>query len=174
VLKPKTEAPAYYQIQMKYPVDMREQQNRNKGFKLMRTYEVYRNEQWVVVDDNQRLQVSEWVRVTLTVNNIKFKRYVALSDPVPGGLEPVSTELSGSIPFYIRAGEKDSDWFVERQIKSGTSRFYADWLSKGVHKVKYYAQVTTAGKFSALPAKVEAMYDERQYGTSGYRVIVVD
>ncbi|NQZ07827.1 MAG: hypothetical protein HRT35_11755 [Algicola sp.] len=174
VLKPKTAAPVYYQIKMKYPVDRREQQKQTKGFKLDRLYQVYRNKKWVEVDDNQRLAVSEWVRVTLTVNNPDFKRYVALSDPVPGGLEPVSTQLSGSIPSYIRAGEKDSHWFVERQIKSGTSRFYADWLSKGVHKVQYFAQVTTAGKFSALPAKVEAMYDERQYGTSDYRQILVD
>jgi uncharacterized protein YfaS (alpha-2-macroglobulin family) len=54
------------------------------------------------------------------------------------------------------------------------SRFYAEWLSAGMHTVTYYAQAKFAGEFLALPAKVQSMYGEGVFATTGTTIIRVE
>ena len=50
--------------------------------------------------------------------------------------------------------------FNQQALSNVQSRFYAEWLPAGSHKVTYYAQAKFAGEFMALPAKVESMYND--------------
>lgn len=138
----------------------------NAGFTISRSYDVYRDDEWRYMDAATPARIGDWVRVRLRIANPVVRHYVAVSDPVPGGLRPTDPVLSTVAPAGLLETATGSPYFYERQLKPDTSRFYADFLPPGIHEVVYFAQATTEGKFLALPARAEDMYAEDIHGTS--------
>ena len=102
------------------------------------------------------------VRVTLTLVVPKERRYVAVTDPLPAGLEPVETLFATTAADLARdrvAGEEGRDW-TEWWRRGGFDRverhddrvlLFATRLAEGEHVFSYVARATTAGRSAPRP-----------------------
>lgn len=127
------------------------------------------------------------VRVTLTVIVLKERRYVAVTDPLPAGFEPVDSWFatsSAALARGERTKESESgahDWMAWWQ-RGGFDRverhddrvlLFATRLSEGTHTYSYLARATTAGTFQTAPARAEEMYEPEVFGRTSSAVIEV-
>ncbi len=164
--------PVWLEVVIDYRADAKRDSDRQQGFTLQRKYEVMRNRKWITASEHS-LQVGDWVRVTLDLQVSNTQSHVALSDALPGALVAVDPEHDATVPVHI-LGELTSDSpFYEHQFRDGYARFYAEELYSGSHRVQYFAKVITHGRYQALPAKLEAMYDPTRFATSGNQVFEV-
>lgn len=131
----------------------------NAGFEVFRSYAVEQDGKFVETKTFKRGQT---VRVTLTLTAPSFKSYIALSDPMPGTLEPVSGN-----PL------DDENVFSHADVTHASADFFAESLDAGTYSVSYDAQVTADGDFTAPPAKVEEMYRPAVFGLSAPDRLVV-
>jgi len=111
------------------------------------------------------------------------RHFVAVDDPVPGGLEPVNRDLSTASGVDADAAEfeaaggsfwfKYGDWsyfgasmwnFYHRELRHEAARFYADYLAAGNYHLSYAAQAISEGSFSAPATRAEEMYEPDVYG----------
>ena len=116
------------------------------------------------------------VRVTLTLGVPKERRYVAVTDPLPAGFEPVESWFATTAADLARdqrrrRGARASwlDWWerggfdhVERH--DDRVLLFATRLSEGEHVFSYVARATTAGTFRTAPAHAEEMYEPEVFG----------
>lgn len=151
----------YYSAELKYEQDASFPMVVGEGLEIERTYHVFNRGKWQT-QSNDKFKIGDWVKTEITVTNPIQRSYIAVSSPNPGAWVPVNPLLNTSVPVGIINKEDqatNSSYFYERQLKPATSLFYADFLPAGVHKITYYSQVKVAGKFSVLPATIEAMYN---------------
>ncbi len=111
------------------------------------------------------------------------RNFVVVDDPIPGGLEPVNRDLAtastvdadkatiGMPPdaYFFRYDDwrsyAYSRWsFYHRELRHDSARFYSEYLPAGRYHLSYVAQVIAPGEFTALPVRVEEMYDPDVFG----------
>lgn len=147
-----------YVARLEYDIDGRQSSPSAIGFLLERRYSVIRDHAWKDIATAD-LREGDWVRITLRLNTSRMRRFVAISDSVPGGLRPTDLELSGVADAeVIGLASAGSPWFPARQIDDRHARFYSEQLPPGTHEVHYYARATHAGRYASLPAVAELMY----------------
>jgi uncharacterized protein YfaS (alpha-2-macroglobulin family) len=106
--------------------------------------------------------------------------YVAIEDPLPGGLEGVNERLN-TTSFTARQDyyEDGSEFFYQsygynnKEIHDDRVVFFITHLGKGSHTFTYLVRATQAGVFSAMPAQVYLMYSPEQWGRSASGTIHV-
>jgi uncharacterized protein YfaS (alpha-2-macroglobulin family) len=99
--------------------------------------------------------------------------YVAIEDPLPGGLEGVNERLN-TTSFTARQGydeERDEFFYQDygynnKEIHDDRVVFFVTHLSKGTHTFTYLARAAQAGVFHTMPAQVYLMYAPEQWGRS--------
>ena len=118
------------------------------------------------------------VRVTLTFRLTKERRFVAVTDPLPAGFEPVESWFA-TTARDARAAQQDQQrearratgcrWWrrggfdhVERH--DDRVQLFATRLSEGRHTFSYIVRATTAGTFRTAPAHAEEMYEPEVFG----------
>ncbi len=164
----------YYTAKLSYQVQPESIKKQNHGFALDRQYYVFVAGKW---QQTNSYKTGDWVKTVLIVDNPISRKFVALSDPVPGGWLPTDIYLANNMPVGIRESENYSDnspYFYERQLNPATTRFFADFLPAGRHKISYYSQIRNAGTFTALPARVEEMYDDENRATTLNERLTID
>jgi uncharacterized protein YfaS (alpha-2-macroglobulin family) len=169
----------------------------DRGFQL---------EHWIETVDSRKpvttvaagTLVRVWLRVTVTSE----RRFVALDDPLPAGLEAVDLSLrtapiASNMPRplstpstadpYARVDENDplSQWgfgrwdsgwwspFDHQELRDDRVLWAATVLWPGKYTVSYLARASTPGTFVRPPAHVEEMYDRAVYGRSNGGVFIV-
>lgn len=107
--------------------------------------------------------------------------YVAIEDPLSGGLEGVNERLN-TTSFAAKQqgyGEERDEFFYQdygynnKEIRDDRVVFFVTHLDKGAHTFTYLARATQAGVFSAMPAQVYLMYAPEQWGRSASGTITV-
>jgi uncharacterized protein YfaS (alpha-2-macroglobulin family) len=129
-------------------------------------------------------KAGDLVRITLTLNLTKERRFVAVTDPLPAGFEPVESwfaTTAASLAGATDQQETSSDWFawwqrggfdyVERH--DDRVNLFATRLSTGRHTFSYIVRATTAGTFRTAPAHAEEMYEPEVFGRTATTVIEV-
>ena len=130
-------------------------------------------------------KAGDLVRVTLTFNLTKERRFVAVTDPLPAGFEPVeswfATTAASLAEEQDSQGDADRGWFdwwqrggfdhVERHDDRVLA--FATRLSEGKHEFTYVARATTAGSFRTAPAHAEEMYEPEVFGRTATAVVDV-
>lgn len=152
----------YYSALLDFEQDAAFETITDEGMEITRAYEVFDQGEWHAKGIDE-FQTGDWVKIEITVVNPIQRSFIAVSSPNPGAWVPVNPILSTSVPAgLIDKMDKytDSHYFYERQLNPATSRFYADYLPSGVHKITYYSKVIVGGEFSALPSVAEAMYNK--------------
>jgi uncharacterized protein YfaS (alpha-2-macroglobulin family) len=122
----------------------------------------------------------------LKLTNTKERRWVAVTDPLPAGLEPVESWFATTATDLRRdnmyEGGEARDWtalwrrggydFIERH--DDRVNLFATRLSEGTHVFSYLARATTAGTFNVAPTHAEEMYEPEVFGRSKGEIVEVN
>jgi len=122
--------------------------------------------------------------VTLTLDLSKERRFVAITDPLPAGFEPVESwfaTTAATLGTEQRRAEAQGNWWnwwqrggfdhVERH--DDQVRLFATRLAEGHHEFSYVVRATTAGTFRTAPARAEEMYEPEVFGRTATSIIEV-
>jgi uncharacterized protein YfaS (alpha-2-macroglobulin family) len=153
------------------------------GFTISRQYQA--------VDDPadvKRLSATEWqiragarVKVTVTMVAPSRRAHVALSCPLPAGLEILNPALSTTPRLPDDEDDEDPprlnwrqrSWFDHQNLRDNRAEAFTSELDEGVYTYSFFAVATTPGKFLVPPAKAEEMYAPENFGRSQTDVVVV-
>ena len=130
-------------------------------------------------------KAGDLVRVTLSFDLTKERRYLAVTDPLPAGFEAVESWFATTAASLAREqddqGSRSDNWFSwwQRGGFDHVERFddrvqlFATRLSEGRHEFTYIVRATTAGTFRTAPARAEEMYAPEVFGRTSTAVIEV-
>lgn len=183
----------YYATRISYSPREEKALEINSGMDVRREYYVERGGKWQALASADKLKRGELVRVDLFVSIPTARNFVAISDPVPGGLEPVNRDLADASVVDSNKGLyaqnrgsfywKFSDWrefdlswgnFYHQELRHSTVRYYADYLTPGNYRLSYTAQAIATGEFYAGPTHGEEMYDPDVFGKAKPARFVVE
>jgi len=172
----------FYSARLRYAVDQLFLQGSDQGIRIARSYAPY-------VETGTRpaamaYKAGDLVRVTLTLNLTKERRFVAVTDPLPAGFEPVESWFATSAATLAteqERGESDGDWttwwerggFDHVERHDDRIQLFATRLSEGRHTFTYVVRATTAGTFRTAPAHAEEMYEPEVFGRTATTVVEV-
>lgn len=144
----------------------------DQGFHLERKY------------DKKAFAAGDLIKVTLRVRNTKERRFVAITDAIPAGTEPVESwfaTTADELAQQQRASDQGGDWMswwqrggfdhVERH--DDRVNLFATRLSEGTHEFTYLLRATTAGTFITAPTHAEEMYEPEVFGRTATDVVEV-
>jgi len=152
------ETPTGFIAELRYEEDARVARASAIGLAITRRYAVFRDGKWQPLKEGA-VREGEWVRITLAIDNGAPRRFVAITDQVPGGLRPTDLSLSGVVVRDIeRVSDTGSRSFGTRRLDARAPKFYADMLPRGHHEVHYFAVAGNGGDYLAAPAVAEPMY----------------
>ncbi len=173
----------YYRLGMKYaPTDL-QLDPLDMGFVVMRTYNAVDDPADVSQDEDGvwHIKAGARVRVRLTMVATNRRYHVALSDPLPAGLEIVNPtlEVSGSTPQDPSSSNFRygwwwwGTWYEHQNLRDERAEAFTSLLWDGVYEYAYIARATTPGTFVVPPAKAEEMYSPEVFGRSASDVVIV-
>ena len=170
----------FYMLRLRYASLSRDLQPMNQGFAVERSYEA------VGVPAAQpavSFQAGDLVRVRLRIRNTKERRFVAVTDPIPAGTEPVETAFATTATDLTRRQRREpsGDWTAwfrrdgwdHEERHDDRVSVFATRLSEGDHEYSYLVRATTAGTFHAAPTHVEEMYQPEVFGRTGSATVEV-
>jgi uncharacterized protein YfaS (alpha-2-macroglobulin family) len=173
----------FYTTRLRYAADEQFQQGLDRGFRIERSYAPY-------VEQGSRpaattYKAGDLVLVTLTLRLTKERRFVAVTDPLPAGFEPLESWFATTARTLGRAEESadessrgwDAWWqrggFDHVERHDDRVQLFATRLAEGRHQFAYIVRATTAGTFRTAPARAEEMYEPEVFGRTGTAVITV-
>lgn len=173
----------YYSARIAYDLKEDNAVRINSGIEIRREYSVERNGKFVILKSPMGIKRGELVKVDLFVSVPTARHFVVVNDPVPGGLEPVNTDLATASQVDADKGKfksadgswfyKFSNWsyygryfwsFYHKELRHDSARFYADYLPAGNYHLSYTSQAIAEGDFTVMPTHAEEMYDPDVYG----------
>lgn len=173
----------YYSAQISYSLRGDIEKRINSGIEVRREYSVVRDGKLVKLQNPVKIRRGELVKVDLFISIPTARHFVAVLDPIPGGLEPVNTDLATTSVVDAERGKLEpaqgswfynfSNWtyfgryfgsFYHRELRHDSARFYADYLPAGNYHLSYTAQAIAVGRFTVMPVHAEEMYDPDVYG----------
>ncbi|HEX2835537.1 MAG TPA: alpha-2-macroglobulin family protein [Thermoanaerobaculia bacterium] len=166
----------YYMLRLRYAANVIHHEPLDQGFRIERTYTVQNGGA-----PSTSFKAGDLIEVTLRIRNTKERRYVALTDPIPAGTEPVESWFATTASALIEqqspyAGswawwERGGFDHVERH--DDRVGIFATRLAEGDHEFKYLVRATTSGTFIAAPAHAEEMYEPEVFGRTATAVVEV-
>ncbi|MGE5361878.1 MAG: hypothetical protein ACM3NQ_22910, partial [Bacteroidales bacterium] len=174
----------FYAARLRYAADQLFQQGLDSGISIERSYTPY-VESGPIPAATMSYKAGDLVRVTLTLQLTKERRFVAVTDPLPAGFEPVEswfkTTAAALAGQQDEQPEADAHWYswwlrggfdhVERH--DDRVLLFATRLSEGRHTFTYIARATTVGTFRTAPAHAEEMYEPEVFGRTATAVVDV-
>ena len=163
----------YYRLRLHYASPATGVAPVEHGFAVTRSY--------VAVDDPadaRRDRDGIWcvragsrILVKLTLTAPARRTHVALVDPLPAGLEPLG-------PAPVDLGEPparwwEPPWYEHYELSDTRAEAFTSLLPGGVYEFRYLARAATVGTFTALPARVEALYSPDFFGRTAIGDVVV-
>jgi uncharacterized protein YfaS (alpha-2-macroglobulin family) len=174
----------FYAARLRYAVDQLFSDSLDQGMLIERTYAPYK--EGADLPATTRFTAGDLVRVTLRFTLTKERRYVAVTDPLPAGFEPVESWFATTASDLARAQDDQNvpddngwRWWWERGGFDHVERhddkvlLFATRLSEGVHEFSYIARATTSGTFRTAPAHAEEMYEPEVFGRTATAMIEV-
>ena len=173
----------FYTARLRYAADTLFHEGLDAGFNIERGYASY------VENGTGRaattFKAGDLVRVTLTLRLTKERRFVAVTDPLPAGFEPVeswfATTARALAQDQDQQGTDNESWMswwarggfdhVERHDDRVV--LFATRLSEGRHTFSYIVRATTAGSFRTAPAHAEEMYEPEVFGRTATAILNV-
>jgi len=179
------EGTAFYVARLTYAPDAATLTARDNGFHVERRYAP-------MLDGRAgapatTFNAGDLVRVTLSFDLPKERRFVAVTDPVPAGFEPVESWFATTAADVVKTSDEDRpddgegvEWDIWRRgtfdhVERHDDRvlLFATRLSEGHHDFTYVVRATTAGTFQAAPARAEQMYEPEIFGRTATQPVEV-
>ncbi|MDR1383719.1 MAG: alpha-2-macroglobulin [Planctomycetaceae bacterium] len=112
-----------------------------------------------------KVKSGQLVEIELIIESKNDYESLMIEDMKPAGFEPVE----------VRSGYNGNSLGAYVEYRDNRVTFFVHRLSQGTHNVRYQMRAEQPGTFSALPAKIEAMYAPELKGNSDeWKVNVVD
>ena len=168
----------FYMLRLRYARNIINLQPLDAGFQVERSYAIEGTDA-----AKTTFKAGDLIKVTLRIRNTKERRYVAVTDPIPAGTEPVETWFATTAAALVATnleGETSSGWqfwtrggwdHVERH--DDRVNVFATRLGEGNHTFTYLVRATTAGTFITAPAHAEEMYEPEVFGRTGTTTVQV-
>jgi uncharacterized protein YfaS (alpha-2-macroglobulin family) len=173
----------FYIARLRYAADRLYQQGLDSGFRIERRYAPF-VESGASPAASLSYKAGDLVRVTLSLDLTKERRFVAVTDPLPAGFEPVESwfaTTAAALSTDQRQQEAQGSWWnwwqrggfdhVERH--DDQIRLFATRLAEGHHELSYIVRATTSGTFRTAPAHAEEMYEPEVFGRTETAIIEV-
>lgn len=156
-----------------------------QGFTISRAYSPEKAAKGAPIAASTEFSAGELVRVTLTLDLPKERRFVAVTDPLPAGFEAVEARFettSSREASRTDLPDEDTGSWLERWRRGGFDHvekhddrvlLFATRLSEGRHVFSYLVRATTSGTFTAGAARAEEMYEPEVFGRSGAETVTV-
>jgi uncharacterized protein YfaS (alpha-2-macroglobulin family) len=173
----------FYTARLRYAADTLFQQGLDSGFSIERSYAPY--VEGGVRASTTAYKAGDLVRVTLSLRLTKERRFVAVTDPLPAGFEPVESWFATTARTLAQdqdqQPESTTDWnswwerggFDHVERHDDRVQLFATRLSEGRHTFSYIVRATTAGVFRTAPAHAEEMYEPEVFGRTPTAIIEV-
>jgi uncharacterized protein YfaS (alpha-2-macroglobulin family) len=173
----------HYAARLKYSIDAPAPEGLEQGFVVERRYEPAKSDE--TGSAATRFKAGDLVRVTLTFRLPKERRFVAVTDPIPAGFEPVESWFATTASDLAREQQDEEnqhgDWerwwqkggFDHVERHDDRVLLFATRLSDGEHSFTYVARATTSGTFRTAPTHVEEMYEPEVFGRTGSAMVTV-
>ncbi len=168
----------FYMLRLRYAMASLRLQPIDAGFQVERSYTVQGS-----TAPATSFKAGDLITVTLRIRNTKERRYVAVTDPLPAGTEPVETAFATTASMLVeqQLRAESSDWWTLWQrggwdhIERHDDRVnvFATRLGEGIHEFSYLVRATTAGTFIAAPTHAEEMYEPEVFGRGGTATVEV-
>ncbi|HET7705847.1 MAG TPA: alpha-2-macroglobulin family protein [Thermoanaerobaculia bacterium] len=169
----------FYMMRLRYASLERNLQPMNNGFQIERTYETVGD----APTPSASFTAGQLIRVTLKIRNTKERRFVAVTDPIPAGTEPVETAFATTASDLVEQSRNDRmyDWtswyrrggWDHEERHDDRVNAFATRLAEGEHTYSYLLRATTVGTFLVAPAHVEEMYEPEVFGRAESRTVQV-
>lgn len=175
----------YYTSRISYAPSDEVASRVNSGIEVRREYSIEKDGKFEILKTPMQIKQGDIVRVDLFISLPTQGHFVVLNDPIPGGLEPINSQLATTSVIDAKKGDfkaaEDSWWFnfsswssygrynwsfYHKELRNDSARFYSDYLPAGNYHLSYTAQAIAEGTFSVMPSHVEEMYDPDVYGKS--------
>jgi uncharacterized protein YfaS (alpha-2-macroglobulin family) len=168
----------FYMLRFRYGLFPTDLKPLDSGFKVERSYALQLGDK-----SSTTFKAGDLIKVTLKLRNTKERRFVAVTDPIPAGTEPVDTWFATTATALIEAQQQNvtgASWMwwdrggfdhVERH--DDRVQLFATRLSEGEHVFTYLVRATTAGTFLTAPTHAEEMYEPEVFGRTGSVVVEV-
>ena len=168
----------FYMLRLRYARDIMHLQPLDSGFFVERSYAVEGTDA-----SKTTFKAGDLIKVTLHIRNTKERRYVAVTDPLPAGTEPVDTWFATTASALVtqQLEAQTGDW-MERWQRGGWDyverhddrvNVFATRLGEGDHLFTYLVRATTAGTFVTAPTHAEEMYEPEVFGRTGTATVEV-
>ena len=167
----------YYRLGLAYVPAALDLPPESQGLTVARTYESLDEDSKSVEQVSPgrwRIRAGATVLVKLTLTAPDRRDFVALSDPLPAGLEGVDTRLDTApqLPQRKATGPAVVStmrwwwWHAPSHWELRDDRFvaYYDALQGGTYEYAYMARATTLGTFSAPPPRAVEIYHPEVFG----------
>ena len=174
----------FYTARLRYASDEVFQQGLDGGIRIERTYAPH-------AENGSRpaattYKAGDLILVTLTLRLTKERRFVAVTDPLPAGFEPLESWFATTARTMAQVEDEPGDessstwdsWWqrggfdhVERH--DDRVQLFATRLAEGRHQFSYLVRATTAGTFRTAPARAEEMYEPEVFGRTGTAIVTV-
>jgi len=173
----------FYTTRLRYTADTLFHQGLDTGFSIERSYAPY--VETGVRPSSTTYKAGDLVRVTLTLRLTKERRFVAVTDPLPAGFEPVESWFATTARTLAQdqdqQPESNADWnswwqrggFDHVERHDDRVELFATRLSEGRHTFSYIVRATTAGTFRTAPAHAEEMYEPEVFGRTATTIVEV-
>jgi len=154
----------------------------NEGIRIERVYE--RFVEGGASPASTTFNAGDLIRISLTITLPQERRYVAVSDPLLGGVEAVDGFFRTTASDMARDSSSSSNpgdtrWWFERDGFDHVDKFddrvelFATRLSAGRHTFSYLVRATTAGTFRAAGTTAEQMYAPEVSGRAAPSVVEI-
>jgi uncharacterized protein YfaS (alpha-2-macroglobulin family) len=175
----------FYVARLRYAADAPVQEGLDSGFAITRTYApTAPGEKGATGPAATSYKAGDLIRVTLTFDLTKERRFVAVVDPLPAGFEPVESWFATTARDLAGANDEQNEpqewwalWekggFDHVEKHDDQVRLFATRLSEGHHEFSYIVRATTPGTYSAAPAHAEEMYEPEVFGRTATAAIDV-
>jgi uncharacterized protein YfaS (alpha-2-macroglobulin family) len=165
----------YYRLGMEYVPSDLHVNSLDCGFLVSRSYEAVNNPEdvQIVVDEKSKrkmykVKAGATVRVNIDMLAPGPRTHVALEDPLPAGLEPISP---------VKAEDNwrswKWNWYDHQNLRDDRAEAFKTYLSSGSYNYSYTVRATTRGTFIVPPTKAEEMYSPSTFGRSASTILEV-
>ena len=133
----------------------------SSGQVLDQQVEQYRREQ---LENLSEVSSGDLIEVELSIQSKNDYEYVIIEDFKPAGFEAID----------LQSGYSNDGLGAYREFRDRTVSFFVRELMRGEHSIKYRLRAEIPGRFSALPARVSAMYAPELIGNSNELKVVIN
>lgn len=155
----------YYDMALKYYLPAEKIPPRDEGFSIERKF--------FALDDKENknplfeAKVGNILRVNLKITVPEFRKFVAIEDYIPAGMEIVNLDLATE-QKSLRLQEKELEGreFISdfKELRDDRAFFFKEEVEPGVYEIEYFVRALIKGKFTHLPAVVSEMYFPENFG----------